>query len=210
MTGLGTNPAMVIREVSTREQERRESASRARAEREAFLASLPTMSDQALADLVSANKRAYWEAEERGDVTRPGGRESVAAQSEYERRARIRTMPPIQEPTDIPSYIARTQSREMTETLDDIFGHGFLPFGPLKSYAGNAVQAVTGVESNYSRGPRMKAVAITAVPVVAGYIAYKKTDGSIPWTAGAAIGSIPVMTGIAFLAIAAAFSGGGY
>ena len=119
-------------------------------------------------------------------------------------------MPPIHYPRDIPAYMAREHSQQLTESLDDFFGYGFLPFGPVKSYAANAIHAATGVESNYARGSRVKSAAITAVPLIAGYAAYRKTDGSIPWTAAAAVGSIPVMAGAAFLLIAASFSGGGY
>jgi len=59
-----------------------------------------------------------------------------------------------------------------------------------------------------ARRPPLYSVAITTVPIAAGYITYKKTDGSIPWTVAAAVGSYAVIGGIYFLSVITSFSRG--
>jgi hypothetical protein len=165
------------------------------------------MSDEALVTRLAANRRSYWERVERGERVFPEGAEFVPLNREYNARAQQRPMLPVPMPTDVPAYAAHVRSVEMSAWLDQL-PRGIL-FAPLKSYVANAAHAATGTESDYSRGSRLKAAAVTALPVVAGGLAYHRT-GSVAWTGGAAVGSVFALSAVSLLLVGLAFRGGGY
>ena len=75
---------------------------------------------------------------------------------------------------------------EFKQWLDSIFPRTMF-FWPPRVYVENAARTfgIPDTGDNW-----LLSVGMTAVPLLAGYWTYKKTDGSIPWIAAASVGSL--------------------
>jgi hypothetical protein len=100
----------------------------------------------------------------------------------------------------------REGRREFDQWLDDLFPGSIFWF-PTRVYIKNVANTL-GIPDSSQRS--LASVGVTAIPLLAGYLAYRKTDGSIPWTVAASAGSIYAMAAFALGAAIYSFRGGGY
>lgn len=104
-------------------------------------------------------------------------------------------MPAIPMPTDVPAYQRLAAYEQSKDWMDENLPGG--PLGaPIKLYASAAATLKTGVVRGdpATGAERITALGILALPVVAGYVAHRRSHGDLRWTIGAGVGIIPALT----------------
>jgi hypothetical protein len=96
------------------------------------------------------------------------------------------------------------EQRNFNQWLDDIFPRSIYSLPP-KMYVASVANTL-GIPGA-SGTSRLVSAGFAAMPLLAGYLVYKKTDGSIPWTAVASVGSL---YGLPVLLFFLALSSGGF
>jgi hypothetical protein len=206
-TALGTNGATAIREVSPQEREYAERREAARAERAALEAEIAALSDEELARRLGDALEAIHVAE--GTDDRVAATRAHAAHAplirEYTRRQREgREMPPIPQPTHIPAYMAQQEARRLRELGRGWPGGQIIPQVFITPYA----QLV-----GYGRTrplPLWRSASLIGAPLLGGYLAHRRSAGSVVWTGAGALGGAALATLVpAALFFGAMFAGGG-
>jgi hypothetical protein len=170
---------------ATRQAELQARRAAVAAEQAARLAAIP---DADLAQQMTACTRAQYEAIQARAMVQPGC--PTELHREYERRAALQQMPPIQMPTDIPAYQNFLTQRQIDDaTPRGIFGWATGPFYTAFSTLRTGVyraETATTLE-------KAKSLGLLAIPPAVGYMVYKKTQGNLGWSALLGLGAVAAL-----------------
>ena len=189
-TGFTAGNITTVRRVE--DTARQASMEAARVARQTEEAAIAALSDVDLVARLAECNRAKWTAAQNG--TTPVPYCDSALQTQYAVRSQNRQMPSILMPTDIPAYQRYATYEQSKQWMDDNLPRG--PIGsPLRFYASAVAVLKTGMvrEESATGAEKLAALGLLALPLVSGYVAHKKTNGSLGWTLAAGAGSVPAL-----------------